>query len=165
MVTMVGALRQALEAARDQIAERLAALDQAEAALAALAAAFGIEARRGRGEARRRAPGTVLPADAAAPAGDGTAGRQTASCEQCGREYEPNPRGGTRQKFCGSACRHAAYVERKAARAEGNGEDLAPIEPWERPMLAPNDGTGRLTAEIEDALRPPALPWERNADA
>jgi hypothetical protein len=45
-MTGFGSLRAALEAARDQIAERLAALDHAEAAMVALATAFGIDPAR-----------------------------------------------------------------------------------------------------------------------
>jgi hypothetical protein len=99
-----------------------------------------------------------LPADASSPAGDSTGAPQQ-TCAECGRLFTPNPRGGTKQRYCGSSCRHSACLRRKERKEAANG--LEPIPEWERPMLAPMDGTARNTAEYEAALALPAMPWER----
>jgi hypothetical protein len=93
-VMVFGLLRQQLEVARDQIAERLAAVEQAEAAMAALAVAFGVDLvrqqRRGGHNGKRARRGAST-----AP--------QTASCERCGQGFELSRRGGQRRRFCTQA--------------------------------------------------------------
>jgi hypothetical protein len=115
---MLTELRQALEAQRDQVAERLTAVVEAQAALDRLAGLFpGAQERL---DAREPAGGPILPARVAGTV-LGPSTRQQCAREGCGVRFPPD----RRRRFCSPSCRTRASQARKAAGEVGIWRDRA----------------------------------------
>ena len=127
-----GGLRAALLAERERIAERLEAVDQAEAAIGRMAAAFGMPANGDTGAVERDVPltGTETPPTPTSPAAAPTSSKQSASrrCEQCGARFAPARQGGQAQKFCSKRCRQRAHAKRRPPRPPNGHSADAPRE-------------------------------------
>jgi hypothetical protein len=109
------ALRHALEQQRDRIAEQLAAVVEAEAALARVRRAFGFEEAS---RTSRDAPGRAIPVGAdPAPRASGLL-RRTCAAPDCDVQFEPRGK----RRYCSDRCRSRvagrAYTARKAERAD-----------------------------------------------
>lgn len=131
---MFDALRQELLVQRAQVAERLSALEQAEAAFVRLQQVLGIEdaaesvqeppteamAEAGpplRPDPAERALGTIAEQQAV------PAGYQLCEGPGCTIVFEVRGRGQRAKRYCSPACRAAAWTKRKAAREDA--EDKA----------------------------------------
>jgi hypothetical protein len=82
----------------------------------------------------------------------------------CGKTFEPTS---PRQKFCSVECRTIARATKTMAAAERQRASVVDtdlgLEPEpERPFDARER---REPADVTEALRPPAMPWERNGPA
>jgi hypothetical protein len=157
-VGVFGDLRPALLAQRAAVAERLLALDEAEAALARMRDVFGLAA----------APKTTPKTAREAP-GRRAGGAQRA-CQECGKPFEPR-QGGQPHIYCSTRCRKLAHVRQRPprqpnGRAPADASKRAPVvEPVpdkvERPFYVPAEQ--HVAGEAAEALQPPRLPWEPRA--
>lgn len=149
---MFAELRAELERARDLIAERLAALDDAEAALARLRDVFGIgdetasrSGAEGAPSADAASRGGEVPAEASGRPGAAT-GQQSAStrsCRVCGGALPPRARA-----VCSRDCRRADdRAQKRAQRAHRKAEAAAPAPEAE------SGGSPSLSSRYSDDQR------------
>jgi endogenous inhibitor of DNA gyrase (YacG/DUF329 family) len=133
-MAMFAALRHELLVQRAQIAERLAALDEAEQALVRVRRVFGLEDAA---QSAQDAPGKAIAVDRPIvptdPPSLATAPEEPANiadrpCAACGKPLPTTKSRGTPRAYCNTRCRQKAWAQRKAEQeAEADRAQAAAI--------------------------------------